>query len=131
MCFIVYLIYFLFFYNLSSFYYIGGGVFQKVTKILFDSLLAQKIVLSFIFLFSWILVLFFSEKKFFNFLILAIFPLLSIFISPALFQEYFDPLIYFLILIYLKKDYDFNFKSCVYIFSYFTLFLATAIIYYK
>ncbi len=131
LCFIVYLIYFLFFFNLSSFFYLGGGVLQKVTKILFDSLLAQKIVLSFIFLFSWILVLFFSEKKFFNFLILAIFPLLSIFISPALFQEYFDPLIYFLILIYLKKDYDFNFKSCVYIFSYFTLFLATAIIYYK
>tara|TARA_B100000795_G_scaffold172323_1_gene129963 strand:+ start:327 stop:1631 length:1305 start_codon:yes stop_codon:yes gene_type:complete len=129
--FIIYLIYFLFYYSLDNFYYIGGGVFQKITKLLFDSLFVQKILLSLIFLFSWILILIFVEKKFFNFLILTILPFLSVFISPALFQEYFDPLIYFLILIYLKKEFYFNLKGCSFIFSYFTLFLFTAIIYYK
>ena len=129
--FIFFLIYFLFFYNLNNFHYLGGGIFQKLIKILFDSILIQKVFLSFIFLFSWILILFFAEKKFFNFIVLAIFPFLSIFISPTLFQEYFDPLIYFLILVYLEKEYNFSFRSCIYIFSYFTCFLSTAIIYYK
>jgi hypothetical protein len=129
--FVVYLIYFLFYYSLDGFYYMGGGVFQKLTKILFDSLLVQKIILSLIFLISWILILVFSDRNVMNFIVLAILPILSVFISPALFQEYFDPLIFFLILIYLKKKFFFNLKRCIFIFSYFTSFLLIAIIYYR
>jgi hypothetical protein len=128
--FIFYLIYYLFFYDLNNFRYEGGGVFQKFTKILFESLLVQKILLSIIFLSSWILILLFSNRNFMNFLILTMFPVLSIFISPALFQEYFDPLIFFLILVYLRKELAFQLKSCIFIFSYFTLFLSIGIIYY-
>ena len=129
--FILYLIYYLFFYDLGSFFKEGGGVFQKFSILIFDSHLIQKIILSLIFLSSWILILIFSDKDLMNFLILALFPFLSIFISPALFQEYFDPLIYFLILIYLRKEFFFNLKHCIFIFSYFSLFLSIGILYYN
>jgi|TARA_B110000914_G_scaffold218305_1_gene225457 hypothetical protein len=129
--FIFYLFFYLFYYDLGNFFREGGGVFQKLTGILFDSLLAQKIILSLIFLFSWILILVFSNKNLMNFLVLGLLPFLSVLITPALFQEYFDPLIYFLILIYLKNEYSFNFKRCIFLFSYFTIFLSIGIIYYK
>ena len=129
--FIFFLIYYLFFYDMSSFFREGGGVFQKFSILFSDSLIFQKIILSSIFFSSWILILIFSDKNLMNLMILAIFPLLSIFISPALFQEYFDPLIYFLILIYLKKEFFFNLQRCIFIFSYFSLFLLIVIIYYN
>lgn len=129
--FIFYLIYFLFYYNLDNINHSGGGVFRKISDILFKSVIIQKIILALIFLFSWILILIFSQKEPLNFFILTVFPVLSIFISPALFQEYFDPLIYFLILIYISKKFFFNFKSAVFIFLYFTLFLFIAIFYYR
>ncbi len=129
--FIFYLIYYLFFYDIGSFFREGGGVFQKFSILFSKSFLVQKIILSLIFLSSWILILIFSNKSLMNFLILAILPLLSIFISPALFQEYFDPLIYFLILIYLKKEFFFNLPRCFFVFSYFSLFLFIGIIYYN
>jgi hypothetical protein len=112
-------------------YYLGGGVFQKLVGILFSSLLLQKIALSFIFIFSWILILIFTQRNFLNFLVLTILPLLSIYISPAIFQEYFDPLIFFLILVYLKKEFSFSAGRCIFLFSYFTLFLLSAIFYYS
>jgi len=129
--FIFYLAYFLSYYNLENMYYLGGGVFQKLVGILFSSLLLQKIALSFIFIFSWILILIFTQRNFLNFLVLTILPLLSIYISPAIFQEYFDPLIFFLILVYLKKEFSFSAGRCIFLFSYFTLFLLSAIFYYS
>ena len=130
----VFLIYFLFYYDLENFFgmgRMGGGVFLKFTTILIESIILQKIILSLIFLFSWILILIFSERNFLDFTILTLFPFLTIFISPALFQEYFDPLIYFLFLVYIKKIFIFNLRGCIFLFSYFSTFLTIALIYYK
>lgn len=129
--FFVYLIYFLFFFKIESMFFLGGGVFLKATKILTNNFFLQKIILTFVFIVSWMIVIFFSNKIFSNYLILLIFPICSLLISPALFQEYFDPFIYFLILVYLKNKFNFSLKKLIYIFLYFLIFLCISILYYK
>ena len=128
--FFLFLFYFILFYDLKNFSYLGGGIFDKVSKLLFQNLFLQKIFLSIVFIFSWFVVLIFKENNRFNFLILIFFPIFSLLISPALFQEYFDPLIFFIILIYLKNRYLFNVKTSLFIFLYFLFFLFSIIIFY-
>lgn len=124
------LTYFVLIFDLQNMYYIGGGVFDKLSSILFEHQIFQKIFLSIIFVVSWILILFFKGNDYFNLLILSFFPFFSLFISPALFQEYFDPLIFFLILIYMKNEYLFNLKSILFIFIYFLIFLLVGLVFY-
>ena len=59
-----YLIYYLSYYDLESFYLVGGGIFHKLTRIIFDNVLLQKISMSIIFLFSWLIILLFSVQNF-------------------------------------------------------------------
>lgn len=128
--FLIALTYFLFFFNFENFYYLGGGVFHQISKILFDNIILKKIFLSLVFIFSWILFLLFKNNSMINFLILIFFPVFSLIISPALFQEYFDPIFFIIILLYLNNKFIFNLKSNLFIFSYFTFFLFIGIIYY-
>ena len=128
--FFLFLFYFVLFYDLKNFSYLGGGIFDKASKLLFQNLFLQKIFLSIVFIFSWLVVLIFKGNSRFNFLILIFFPIFSLLISPALFQEYFDPLIFFIILIYLKNRYLFNIKTSLFIFLYFLFFLFSIIIFY-
>lgn len=128
--FLICLTFFLFVFDLQSMYYIGGGVFDKLSSILFENQFFQKVFLSIVFIVSWILILFFKGNDYFNLLILSFFPIFSLFISPALFQEYFDPLIFFLILIYMKNEYSFNLKSALFIFIYFLIFLLVGLVFY-
>ena len=128
--FFLFLFYFILFYDLKNFSYLGGGIFDKASKLLFQNLFLQKIFLSIVFIFSWIVVLIFKENNRFNLLILIFFPIFSLIISPALFQEYFDPLIFFIILIYLKNRFLFNVKTSLFIFLYFLFFLFSVIIFY-
>lgn len=128
--FFIFLIYFNFFYDLKNMYYIGGGVFDKASDLLFQNLILKKIFLSIIFTISWIIVLIFKGNNHFNFLILIFFPIFSPLISPALFQEYIDPLIFFLIFIYLNNQYLFDVKYSLFIFLYFLFFLLSGIIFY-
>ena len=108
----------------------GGGVFDKASDFLFQSVTLQKIFLAIVFIFSWFIILLFRENNRFNLLILIFFPFFSLLISPALFQEYFDPLIFFLILVYLKNQYIFNIKTIIFVFLYFLTFLFLGIIFY-
>ena len=128
--FFIFLFYFILFYDLKNFFYLGGGIFDKVSELIFQNLFLQKIFLSIVFIFSWIIVLIFKENNRLNFLILIFFPIFSLLISPALFQEYFDPLIFFIILIYLKNQYLFDIKISFFIFLYFLFFLFSVIIFY-
>lgn len=130
--FLIFLIYFLFFFNLSSMYYLGGGVFQKLTNsIISDNLLLKKTILSIIFIFSWLIILKFISNKFLNYVTILSLPFFSIIISPALFQEYFDPLIFFLIFFYTKNKIKLTFKNSIVYFIYFFIFWFTSIIYYN
>lgn len=128
--FLIFLTYFLFFFDLQNMYFQGGGVFDKLAKLLFETQFFKKIFLSIIFIISWLLILCFKDNNNSNFLILIFFPIFSLLISPALFQEYFDPLIFFLILVYLKNDYSFKFTSSLFILNYFFVFLFVGIIFY-
>ena len=128
--FLFFLIYFIIFYDLKNLYYMGGGVFDKASDFLFQGITLQKIFLAIVFIFSWFIILLFRENNRFNLLILIFFPFFSLLISPALFQEYFDPLIFFLILVYLKNQYIFNIKTSILVFLYFLIFLFSGIIFY-
>lgn len=125
------LTYFIFFFNYETMYKMGGGVFQRLTVEITQDIFFQKLILTLIFLFSWLILLLFINKKISNILILLFFPFFSIFISPALFQEYFDPLIYFLILVYLKQNFKIDFKRVSIISVYFLIFLIVGLNYYN
>lgn len=124
------LIYFIFFFDLENMYRQGGGVFHKLSKEVTDNIYYQKFILSVFFIVSWILLLIFSNKNFFNFILLLFFPIFSLIISPALFQEYFDPLIYFMIFIFLDKKFEFSLKRVLFIFFYLELFLFISLKHY-
>lgn len=129
--FLFFLSYFLLIFKMQNIYYIGGGVFNQISKILFEKEIFKKIFLSLVFLFSWFMFINFFKNNVINFIILIFFPFFSLIISPALFQEYFDPLFLLLIFIYLKNKYEMkNLKLNIFIFLYFSIFLLISIIYY-
>ena len=65
-----------------------------------------------------------------NKLIFAYLILTSIIITPALFQEYYDPLIIILFFLFFKNELIINFRNSLLLFFYFTFFLISANFYY-
>lgn len=124
------LISFISFFDYENMYRLGGGVFHKFSKEITDNIHYQKFILSIIFIISWILMLIFINKNSFNFILLLFFPIFSLIISPALFQEYFDPVIYFIIFVFLIQKYEFSLKKILFIFSYFLIFLLVSLKHY-
>lgn len=122
---------FIFFFEINEMYTLGGGVFRKFTQSIFNNLIAQKFMFALIFIVSWILILIFCNNNKLNYLTLLSLPVFSIIVSPALFQEYFDPLVFFLIFIYLKFDYEFKFKKILFQNIYYLIFLCISFVYYN
>ena len=131
--FLIYIIYFINyvdFYDLTKGNYLMGlGFIHKISLILFEDILLQKIFTCFSFLSSWIIILLFLDKNLNNFLILFYFYFLSLILWPLM-QEYFDPIIFLFGLIIFSSRLFINHKSSIFAFLYLSIFLICANVYY-
>ena len=101
----MYLIYFLFFLDITPSYNFGGGYSYKISLFLFKNYFLQKFFLSLVFIFSFVIILIFINNNYISALFIIFFILASIFINPLL-HEYVDPLIVvFFFYFFRKQDY--------------------------
>ncbi len=126
----IYLIYFLFYYDISSDVLVGKGVIYKFSILVADNLFFQKIIISVGILISIKFILLIFEKNFSNIFLILFLILTPIFYRPVL-QEYYDPLIFILLFTFFKPKFLISFKNLMILFSFFTFFLAFANIYYS
>jgi len=129
---IIYILYLYFniefrFYTIDN-YWIGLGVVNKLSNILFDDLLLKSVFTYIAIFLSWIVICLYIENKV-DFLILSFFYIMSLFLWPLM-QEYFDPIIIILCLIIFKTKINFNHNNIFFLFLYFALFLTIANVYY-
>ena len=108
----------------------GKGFIHKSSLILFkNNFIIREIFIYFSFLISWVILLIFIGKSFKNGLILLYFFLASVLTRPLM-QEYFDPLIFIIILTFFSSKIFINYKNATILFFYFAIFLAGSNIYY-
>jgi len=110
-------------------YWIGLGVVNKTTNILFDDIYKKEIFTYFIFFLSWIVICLYVDNLI-DFLILSFFFIISLFLWPLM-QEYFDPIIIILCLMIFKTKMKLNYYNIYFLFFYFAVFLTIANIYYS
>lgn len=129
--FIIYLIFSIFLdnYQNSSYPVLGKGVIHKLSLLLFDNLLFQKIFMYFNFIIFYFVVTLFLGKKITENLIIFYFLISSIFIFPIL-QEYYDPLILIIVFIFFNLKLKINYKNIFLLFFYLLFLLIIAKIYY-
>ena len=127
--FISFIFYFLFFHDLSNEYHLGGGAIKKLIQLFFINTDIQKILLSLSFTVSFFVIMIF-KNSFENKIMLSFLIITSILITPALFQEYYDPLILLLFFLFFKNDIFFNIKNLIFLFIYHFIFLLSANFYY-
>lgn len=132
--FLLYLIYLLVFFDYEKFtttnYWIGLGYIHKLSLILFgDNLLYQEIFTLLSFLICWMIILMFINSNLVNFLIVFYFFFLSVFLWPLM-QEYFDPFIFILSLLFFKNNLHINQKNSLFLFFYYLIFYIGVSIYY-
>lgn len=128
--FLIYLIYFLMFHQLENEYHLGGGAIKRLIQLVTQDLEFQKILFIFAFIGSFIVFIIVKDEDNMNNFILLFLISTSILITPALFQEYFDPLMLILVFLFLRKKLFFDFKKLIILFSYFFIFLVSANFYY-
>lgn len=110
--------------------YYGLGFANKISLIFFDS--RNLIILSNIimFLFSCIIIIYFFSFNIIECAILFFFLALSLILFPLM-QEYFDPYIFIIGLIFFKMKLDLNLNKLYFVISYFSAFLVLSNLYYK
>ena len=128
--FFIFLLYFLFFHDLENEYHLGGGAISKFIELIFDNTYLQKMALSIAFFSSFIIIILFKNQNYVNKLILAYLVATSIVITPALFQEYYDPLMIILFFLFFKNKLILNFRNSLLFYFYFSIFLISANFYY-
>lgn len=124
--FFLFLIYLIFLYkfdyiNVSS---IGNGVVYKLSITLFNNFNLSKHFIYISFFVSWLVILFFIDNKK-DFLIIMYFLLSTLFIFP-IFQEYFDPIIILLILLFFNTKLHFNLQNISFLLVYLIIFCVVA-----
>ena len=103
---------------------------HKFSFILFkDNMISREIFIYFSFLISWIIILIFIDKNFKDCMILLYFFLISIVTFPLV-QEYFDPLIFVMILLFFNSKLFISYKNAIILFFYLSIFLVSSNIYY-
>lgn len=107
----------------------GLGFINKFSYIFFDNIFYRKIFLVFSFLFFWIIVYSFFNNNFINFFIIIFFYFISLLLTPLM-QEYFDPYIFVVAILYFEMNFNINFKNILYLMFYNLALLLGAIIYY-
>ena len=110
-------------------YWIGLGVVNKTTNILFDDIYKKEIFTYFIFFLSWIVICLYVDNLI-DFLILSFFFVISLFLWPLM-QEYFDPIIIILCLMIFKTKMKLDYYNIYFLFFYFAVFLTIANVYYS
>ena len=126
--FCIYLIYFFIPFEFDE-KILGKGWFYKFSIFIFSDLFYRKIFTIFGFLASWVIILLFVQQKKWNLLIIIYFIILS-FLSYSILQEYFDPVILILALLFLMDEMKINVSRILFLFSYFAFFLISSNIYY-
>jgi hypothetical protein len=125
----LYLIFFIFFLDITPSYKYGGGYSYKIAIFLSSSVFYQKIFLSLIFIFSLFILLFFINDNLINALFILFFSLSSVTINPLL-HEYLDPIIFVLFFTFSQSKINLNIKNIFFNFFYFLIILLIARAYY-
>ena len=110
-------------------YWVGLGYVDKISKILFTNLIIREYFTYFSFFVSWLILIFFLDKKISNYLIILYFYFISILLWPLM-QEYFDPLIIIFGMMMFLPKIKVNFYNSIFIIFYFSIFILSANIYY-
>ena len=111
-------------------YWIGLGVVNKLSDILFNNILYKKIFTYLLFIISWLVILIYIRKNYSDLLIIFYYFFISVFLWPLM-QEYFDPSILLLALLFFKTKIIIDRKTTLIIFTYFLIFLIVANIHYN
>ena len=127
--FIIYLLYLIFFHEYEKESIIGKGFIHKLSLLIFETILFQKIFIYFSFLVSWLIILIYFNENFKDKMIITYFFILSIFLWPIQ-QEYFDPLILILAFTFLNTKLIINYKNSIVLFLYLSILLISANFYY-
>ena len=123
------LIFFIFFYNFENETNLGKGIFYKASLFLFKNLYFRKIFLISCFIFGAIFLYIFINKNYRNFFI-AFYLLISSFFIWPYFQEYLDPILILLIILFSTKKIIISKKNSILISLYFLTFLIFSNIFY-
>ena len=126
------IIYLIIFYNsygqISLKYGSGNGAFHKIAVILFETVLIQKIFMTFVVSCSALIILgYFSLLK--DRLIIFYFLCLSLILSP-IYQEYFDPLFFIMLFTFFSEKIEIKKNNFIYVFLYFLVFFISSNYYY-
>ena len=125
---LIYVLLFFLNYETTNKHIYGGGISYKLATFFFNDLYFQKIFLSFsILISSSIIIFYFSIAH--DRLIFLYFILLSLIITP-IYQEYYDPLIFIMLLTFFKESIKFTFKNVIFLFCYFLILLTASNFYY-
>ena len=116
------------FYTVDE-YWIGLGLVHKLSIIFFSNIKNQEIFTYLIFFLSWCVISIYIKKNLHDWLILAFFFILSLFIWPLM-QEYFDLIITILALLIFKTKIKLKYTNVLFLFFYLTIFLIGSNIYY-
>ena len=108
---------------------IGGGFVKKIALILFYNEIYIKLFYYFFYIISFLIIYIFLNNNLNNWLIFLYFLILSLIIYPLL-QEYFDPLIFLVFLLFCKKKFFLKYTNIIIVFIYFFTFLIFSNIYY-
>ena len=129
-CFVLmYLVYFIFFYDISNEVMLGKGVFYKLSILITKNIFYQKIILAIFILLAFKAIMLLFEKNFLNFFALCFIAFTPILYKPIL-QEYFDPMVIILIFTFLNIKFLITYRNLIVLFVYFSSFLIFANFYY-
>ena len=113
--FIIILSYIFFFSFKKNDYFIldkldGGGIIKKISFIFFDDFIIRKIFIAAFIFISWFYVMFVLNKNLNNYLLTFYFLSFSVITKPF-YQEYYDPIIFFLLFFIYKINFNINYKN--------------------
>ncbi len=116
-------------FNIIEKEFLGNGIIYKFSIIVFSNFELSKIFLYISFFISALIIyLYIDSPKDYIFIFYLV--LSSILVTPLL-QEYFDPLILILILLFFNTRIFLNYKGLFFIYSYFLIFLIIANLHYS
>lgn len=132
--FILFNLYNLIYFDFEQFtitdYWVGLGIVHKLSLIITSKLYLQEIITYIFFFFSFIVLLFYYYESKHDGVLIGYFIFISLLLWPLM-QEYFDPTILVIAFSLFKSVKNFNKINSLLIFSYFSIFLIIANLYYS
>ena len=132
--FILFNLYNLIYFDFEQFtvkdYWVGLGIVHKLSLIVTSELYLQEIITYIFFFFSFIVLLFYYYESKHDGVLIGYFIFISLLLWPLM-QEYFDPTILVIAFSLFKSVKNFNKINSLIIFSYFSIFLIIANLYYS